>query len=395
MPKLKRKSDQQKLTDARARRKRLKTTVDALSDDQSPERKEDKEKYQDKVSTSEQDEPFESTDDENEEAANVGLITTTKSTRKNQLSVKNNTELKRLARQDPEQKKREAESTRLRRQDLEVRRQEKVRDAKSKRLRRRDPEVRIPEKSKNVESMRQRRQDPDIRTPEKSRDAELKRLRRQDPDIRTPEKTKNAESMRKRREDPDIRTLEKSKNAVSMRQRREDPDIRTPEKSKNAVSMRQRREDPDIRIPEKSKNAESKKIRRQDQNVREKEKLTYRAKKSSEVSSYDKLVEKCIAKIRQAPTCICSCCGSLCYEESTSITSKEELQEKGCTEEFITAVLHCNQNIHRLCCTCKTYVLRKDDKKLPRVALANGLDFPEIPDQLKVKHERALIFVNI
>jgi len=160
---------------------------------------------------------------------------------------------------------------------------------------------------------------------------------------------------------------------------------KTEQKKRKAEYKRLKRLDPIERTPEKAKNAESMRLRRQDENVREKEKLAYCTKKSSEISCYGKLLNKYIAKIRQAPVFTCSCCGSLCYEESTTITSKEELQEKGCTEEFITAVLHYKQDIDRLCCTCKTYVLRKDDKKLPRVALANGLDFPKIPDELKVK----------
>jgi len=180
-----------------------------------------------------------------------------------------------------------------------------------------------------------------------------------------------------------------------MRLKREDPEVRTPEKFKNADSMRLRRQDPIARVSERTRNAEIMRLRREDEDEREKEKLAYRKKKSNEISSYDKLLIKYIAKIRQAPTFICSCCGGLCYEESTSITSKEELREKGCSEEFLSAVLHYNQDIHRLCCTCKSYVFRKDNKKLPRVALANGLDFPDIPDELKVKHECALVFLNI
>jgi len=225
--------------------------------------------------------------------------------------------------------------------------------------------------------------------------AEYMRSRRQDPEVRTPEKKRNAVSMRLRREEPEVRTPEKERNAVSMRLRREDPEVRTPEKERNAESMRLRREDPTARISERTRNAEIKRSRRQDEIVRVQEKLAYRKKKSDEVSSYDKLLNKYIPKIRQAPTFICSCCGALCYEESTSITTKEELREKGCSEEFVKAVLHYNQDIHRVCCTCKSYVFRKDNKKLPRVALANGLEFPDIPDRLKVKHERELIFFNI
>jgi len=208
-------------------------------------------------------------------------------------------------------------------------------------------------------------------------------------------------STRDQEENPDedsTRTVQnesKLKKAESMRSRRQDPNYRETEQVNDTESKRLRRTNPQIRTPEKTRNAESMKARRKDENTRKDEIERTRSKRIIHKSTYDRLLDKYMTKIRQAPTFICSCCGALCYEESTSIITKEELREKGCSEEFVTAVLHYNQDIHRLCCTCKSYVLRKDDKKLPRVALANGLDFPEIPDQLKVKHERALICVNI
>ncbi len=96
-------------------------------------------------------------------------------------------------------------------------------------------------------------------------------------------------------------------------------------------------------------------------------------------------------KIRRGPTWICSCCGGLFYREGVRNIDKTKLQQWELTEDMISSILYVDQNSCRtwetkpknysLCITCCNYA---KEKRLPRLALANGLDFPVIPDELKV-----------
>lgn len=93
------------------------------------------------------------------------------------------------------------------------------------------------------------------------------------------------------------------------------------------------------------------------------------------------------SKIREAPDNVCSCCGGLFYSESVKYgkTSASKLSQKGLTDEMIAKVLFVQQSQHLFCSTCKSYIYGKEPK-IPRVALSNGLDFPTVPDVLKVHH---------
>jgi len=93
------------------------------------------------------------------------------------------------------------------------------------------------------------------------------------------------------------------------------------------------------------------------------------------------LVQQFFKKIHAASTFICSSCGGLFYEESTTKTSKELLLKRGCDETLVVNVLCVNQQQHLLCGTCKLAVYRK---KVPRLCLSNGFEFPIVPVILKV-----------
>jgi len=140
-----------------------------------------------------------------------------------------------------------------------------------------------------------------------------------------------------------------------------------------------------MRTPEKIRDKEYHRVRRDDLSFRIPERLRDSAAKRSQqlrlLSSFEKLRDKFREKIKCAPIFICSCCGGLWYKDSTTVVSEQLLKDKGCDDNLVMKVLHVKQDEHRLCGTCKKSVF---GRRLPRVSLCNGLDFPEIPEVLKV-----------
>jgi hypothetical protein len=217
---------------------------------------------------------------------------------------------------------------------------------------------------------------------------------RSDEGLRRSERIKDAERRRIDREDPDRREEEQAVNTTAHRKVRQDPEYRAPEKVRDAISHQLVRQDPDYRTPEKEKDARCRRItransarRKQDQEVDSQSKTK---KRKIDKSSYSYLREQYDKKIRCGPSSICSCCGGLWYEESTSKTSEEILTAKGCSEEVIDTVLHVPQMQHRLCGTCKRSVV---GNKIPRMCLSNGFDFPIIPEELEVSSRDLNVFL--
>ena len=150
---------------------------------------------------------------------------------------------------------------------------------------------------------------------------------------------------------------------------RENEEHRNKEKQDNTKSRRGKRKNPEVRESEEQ--------------ARKKSRL---AKTTNFKKDYDQLLTAFQGRIKLAPSVICSCCGGLFYKTSTKEVTSEDLSSKGCDEAFINKILHVHQQKHKLCSTCKASVFVKPPKapKIPRLCLANGFDFPEIPEELKV-----------
>jgi hypothetical protein len=155
--------------------------------------------------------------------------------------------------------------------------------------------------------------------------------------------------------------------------------------SANAATKRLARQDPSYRTREAKRDRESRRFKREDLALRSIERRTFweaeRKRRNSSKSSYEKLLEKYTDQIRQSPSYICSCCGGLWYQKSTTPTSQEALISSGCDQEFIDTVLRAKQDQHRLCGTCKKSITQK---RVPRLCLSNGFDFPIVPAEIKV-----------
>jgi len=105
--------------------------------------------------------------------------------------------------------------------------------------------------------------------------------------------------------------------------------------------------------------------------------LKYR--KQVQEESLETKLEKFRSKLKEGPTCICVCCGSLWFRSSVQSTSPASMQTKH-DNGFIDKIFHVKCSDTWICRTCYSYTQKG---KVPRLALWNGLDFPEIPDILK------------
>jgi hypothetical protein len=212
-----------------------------------------------------------------------------------------------------------------------------------------------------------------------------RRLTRQDPARRRQEQVADTESHRLARQDPARRRQEQVANTESHRLARQDPARRRQLQLANTESHRLARQDPARRRQEQAANTESHRLARKDTVIRSVERKTFweseRKRRQTAKSTYEKLMDKYIDQIRQSPSYICSCCGGLWYEKSTSVTSQEALILCGCNQDFIDSVLRVQQDQHRLCGTCKKSI---NQKCVPRLCLSNGFDFPFVPSEIKV-----------
>jgi hypothetical protein len=177
-------------------------------------------------------------------------------------------------------------------------------------------------------------------------------------------KLKKKSVAQKLREDKEKKAKKQASDTAARRIARQNQARHDREQVADTKARRLARQDVGIRSVERKRFWEAEKKRRQ------------KAK-----SSYEKLFEKYSEQIRQSPSYICSCCGGLWYENSTTITSQEELFRWGCDQDFIDTVLRVHQNQHRLCGTCKRNIAQK---QVPRLCLSNGFDFPIVPSEIKV-----------
>ena len=94
-----------------------------------------------------------------------------------------------------------------------------------------------------------------------------------------------------------------------------------------------------------------------------------------------------------SPDMIRNCCGGLFYGKSVAEVKKETLMIKGATDDFLNSVYYVKKDNTFFCHTCRRNILRLN---VPKLALSNGLDFPEIDTCLQVtcRNVHPLCFPN-
>src|SRR5882757_3040333 len=108
---------------------------------------------------------------------------------------------------------------------------------------------------------------------------------------------------------------------------------------------------------------------------RQRKKLNARDRKA-ELIQYRRqdLIGRYEAAIRDGPTIVCNCCGGLFFKQSIFKFEKE------ISPDLLAIIRQMPTGPEtRLCFTCRKSAI---DGKVPKLCLANGLAFPELPDVL-------------
>jgi hypothetical protein len=107
---------------------------------------------------------------------------------------------------------------------------------------------------------------------------------------------------------------------------------------------------------------------------RESNKLAHRVLRTGSIESNLKEFE---AIKKEGPTSVCSCCGGLWFRTSTRAVTANQCDKDLAKKIFY---LMSEDTSYKLCETCFRDYRRN---QVPRLALANGIDFPEVPSVLK------------
>jgi len=290
------------------------------------------------------------------------------------------------------------------------------------RKRRSEEVFRTKERSRNTAAMKKLRKVETVKEVERERNCSRMRITRQIAAKRKLEQEKNSSRMRVTRQEAAKRKIEAINNLSRMRLTRQVTAYKNLERAKNLSRMRITRQDTSkkameqaintrrrkeirkmtesntkkskfqnkiaqvaIPQPEKllqvRKNQAQKKARARRSDVFRKRESEARKKyrKRLEEEPLDTKLEKFREKSKEGPTCICTCCGSLWFRNSVHSVSKANL-ENNHSSGFLEKIFHVSTGKGWICRTCYIYVQKG---QVPRLALSNGLDFPQIPDVLK------------
>ena len=97
--------------------------------------------------------------------------------------------------------------------------------------------------------------------------------------------------------------------------------------------------------------------------------------KNASTSSLEALINEYERAIQEGPTYVCVCCGLLFFKEGLHRISMDRIKE-----DIINLIVFLKElPIHYLCVTCGRYAYKGE---IPKLALSNGFEFPDIPDEL-------------
>lgn len=297
-----------------------------------------------------------------------------------------------------EQRQRRAEYMRNYRRDARNRELERERDRERHAERRLDPEVQEQDRERQAEYRRDpavqererhyqegRRSDPAVQEQDRERQAEYRfdpavqerereyqRGRRLDPAVQEHDRERQAEY----RFDPAVQEQERE----YQRERRLDPAVQEQERH----YQEGRRLDPAVREHDRLYHQE----RREDPEYREAERLRNRDWQRLYRNRNMTAEEEYLAKIKEGPTNVCSCCSCLFIITSVTRYTVQDLLAKGLTADFIDECcppdarlgLRLPDGSILLCTTCNDKVVKRND--LPSLC-ARTCELPYVPPELK------------
>ena len=205
-------------------------------------------------------------------------------------------------------------------------------------------------------------------------------MRRLNPVIRQAEQTSNSKLRREKRIEPKIKQNEQRMNTILRRIKRNEHSkyqisIRLKERARNTILRRMKRSNVDTAQKERTRDRHARSTSRLNKTIRERDNRNNRLIRNQvsarnpeiEISNFHNLVS-------QGPTYVCISCDQLCYKRSVVNKNNTKLD----------SIINVKQNrsttgTQWVCHTCMRY-LKKN--KMPPCAIANGNNFPKIPDLL-------------
>jgi PIF1-like helicase/Helitron helicase-like domain at N-terminus/UvrD-like helicase C-terminal domain len=258
----------------------------------------------------------------------------------------------------------------------------RTKEREKKKNRRRNPDYREREQVRDNEHHRVKRTDADYHQNEKLRHTQQQRVKRTDDGYREEEQVRNTEHHRVKRTDADYHQNEKLRHTQQQRVKRTDDGYREEEQVRNTDHHRVKRTDDGYREEEQVRNTEHHRVKRTDNGYREREqeRNTVSHQKKRKSIPWNELVREYELNIRYGPTHVCNSCGGLWFRSSIATFGLQDLVVK-VGHELVGKAIHldaCQQRI-TLCMTCRRDLL---NGLIPRLCLYNGLEFPEIPEEL-------------
>jgi len=285
----------------------------------------------------------------------------------------------------------QTEYMRKRRSEEVFRSKERSRDAAAKRKARRVEPTRKIERDMNSSRMRVTRQLTAYRRLEQMKNLSRMRAVRQDPVKQEAERVQNASRIQVIRQVATNRLVERSKNLSRMRVTRTNMTKRELEQIKNTIKRKEARKLPERKATERKQRCQRVQVVKTDlarKKARARRSDVFRKRESEARKKYrnglqeeplEAKLEKFKQRSKEGPTCICTCCGSLWFRSSVHSVSTTNFEKKH-SQEFLKKILYLSSGEVWICRTCYIYVQKGE---VPRLALSNGLNFPNIPDVLK------------
>ncbi|CAG5050266.1 unnamed protein product [Parnassius apollo] len=231
---------------------------------------------------------------------------------------------------------------------------------------------------------KRRRKNTDYTQTKQIRNTESHRATRQIPVIIQAEQQRNTQAHRLARENPIFRDTEQQRDTQAHREARENPIFRDTEQQRNTHAHRIARENPVFRDIEQRRDTQAHQIAREDPHYSQIERARdTRARQSARCNSindWDNVKRKYFNNTKEGYNHPCSCCGRLWHKNSVRKLIKHSISTKY-NAEFALSVFNLNpcDESAEFCCTCAKYITQG---RMPRLAIANGLKFPDIPDVL-------------
>ena len=231
------------------------------------------------------------------------------------------------------------------------------------------------EKDRNSKRYKVMKSDTDLLEKRREADRKSRQSKRSNLSKKQSEQALNTVIRKEKRTDPKVRHMEQVKDTKHRQMRRMNPVIRQTEQTSNSKLRKEKRTAPKIRQFEQTSNSRLRKEKRTDPKIRQRDNRNNRLIRNQvsgrnpeiEISNFHNLVS-------EGPTYVCISCDQLCYKRSVVNKSNTKLD----------SIINVKQNrstteTQWVCHTCMRY-LKKN--KMPPCAIANGNNFPKIPDLL-------------